>query len=165
MFNIFPEELFLELNKYLSNKDIINFLKTNSYIKKLFYKYGYLKSLTINSLNRDIYNFAILTAQHSRTLNYICINNFNNPQHWIFYWPKKVYIYYCNITDKIDPPSICDTEHLVIINHKIINKNNKKMIINWNKFPNLKYLKIKTNNLELNNLNNSIKKEIELYDF
>jgi len=39
------------------------------------------------------------------------------------------------------------------------------MIINWNKFPNLKYLKIKTNNLELNNLNNSIKKEIELYDF
>ena len=164
MLNIFPDELLLELNKYLWNKDIISFLKTNSYIKRLYYKYGYLKSLTINSLNKDIYNFAIQTATHSKTLNYICINNFNNPQHWIFYWPKKVYIYYCNITDKIDPPKYCDTEYLEIINHKIINKNNKKIIINWKKFPKLKHIKIKTNNLDLTNLNKDIYIDIELYD-
>jgi len=163
MINIFPDELLLYLNNYLCNKDTINFLKTNSYIKNLFYKYGYLKSLVINSLYTDVYNFAIQTAKHSRTLNYISINNVNNPQHWIFYWPKKVYIYYCNITDKIDPPCICNTEYLEIINHKFIN-NNKKLIINWNKFPKLKYLKIRINNLELKDLNKNIFTDIQLYE-
>jgi hypothetical protein len=166
MINILCDELLIEINKYLNNKDVINLLKTNSYLKKLFYNYGYYKYLVINSINRDIYNFAIQTAKHSKTLNCISINNYNNPQSWIFFWPKKVYLYYCNITDKIDPPVKCITERLEIINHNIIHKNNKKLFINWDKFPNLKIIYIKVNNLEMKNFEVIKNKNmyIELYD-
>lgn len=155
MIDILCDNLLLELNKYLWNNDIINLIKSTKYIKLLYYKYGYLKSLSVGNLNTDVYNFAIQTAIHSKTLLYICINNVNNPQNWIFYWPKRVYIYRCNITDKIDPPGDCETEYFEIVNHEI-NKNKKKIIFNFNKFSKLKYLKIRNCNLELKDINKNI---------
>ena len=60
MFISIPDEIFLEILKYLNNnRSVINFLKTCKYIKNLYYKNGYLKQINLDPLiNNDPYNFA-----------------------------------------------------------------------------------------------------------
>ena len=152
-----PDDILLELLKYFNcNIHVINLLKTCKYIKNLYYKHGYIKNISIEPLiNNDIYNFSIVSCKHHNTLNLVSIRGFNNPQHWIFIWPKNVFIIGCRITDKIKPSRMVKTEYLYLLDDRNHDKN-KKIFIDWTKFPNLK--EFHTSYLNFNNdINNNVK--------
>ena len=132
-FKYIPFEILYEILSFTkNNKTSYNLLFTCKELKNILYKYGYLKFLSYN-VNIDPYNFSILTCKHERSLNQISIYNLNNPQHWIFYWPEKVFMNNCRIIDVIDPPAQVKTKYLTIIN----NRSGKELKINLKKFPNL----------------------------
>jgi len=143
MFNSIPDEILLEIIKYLKdNRSVINFLKTCKYIKNLLYKNGYLKQINLDPLiNNDPYKFAISCCKHSTSLNCICVRGLNNPQHWIFIWPRIVYITSCFISDEIKPPKKVNTEIMYVVSIR----SNKKVHIDWKQFPKLKELHISYN--------------------
>lgn len=143
MFISIPDEILLEILKYLNNnKSVISFLKTCRYVKNLYYKNGYLKQINLEPLiNNDPYNFALTCCKHSNSLNCIYIRGIYNPQHWIFIWPKIVYITGCNITDIIKPPGKVNTEILYITDVR----SSKNVNIDWNQFPKLKEVHIPYN--------------------
>ncbi len=152
MFQHLFDDVLILLLEYMNDYDTQNLMKISDYIKKLYYKNGYLKVLSVghNLMNNDISKFAMDCAQHDKALQILDISRINNPQHWIFCtWPKKVNLSYCTITDKIDPPVETKTEELSIICHNIINSRKKKLQINWMKFPNLKSLFIEAYDIEL----------------
>ena len=154
MFISIPDEIFLEILKYLNNnRSVINFLKTFKYIKNLYYKYGYLKQINLDPLiNNDPYNFALLSCKHSCSLNCIYIRGFTNPQHWILSWPKIVCLNSCTITDKIKSTSNSKTEILYI--NDIRSK--KKIIIDWKSFPKLKEIYISSYNFNFDDMNKNL---------
>lgn len=169
MFQYLFDDVLILLLEYMNDYDTQNLMKISDYIKKLYYKNGYLKVLSVghNLMNNDISKFAMDCARHDKALKVLDIAHTNNPQHWIFCnWPKKVYFNYCTITDKIDPVNITNTEELSIICHNIINSRKKKLQINWGKFPNLKLLHIEAYDIELKGIENCqklIKKDFKLY--
>jgi hypothetical protein len=139
----------LEIMKYLNNKSSLNFVLTSKYFKNLFCGNGFAKQLILNSCDKaitlmDRYN------KHYRTLYLIYIHNIANPQHWIFgKWCKVMHFYNCLFSDKIDPCDNFDTEKLTIINYC---NDIKFAKINWKKFPNLKSLKLKVYDVDLDDL-------------
>jgi len=86
-----------------------------------------------------------------------------NPQHWIpIKWPKTISLNCCEFTDNIDP-EICDTESLKIVDDSRFNKSGA-IYINWEKFPNLKYLFLFVNDIDLTYINKCENLEIVLID-
>ena len=171
MLNILINENLIEIVSYLNNKDSYYFISTCKELKNFFYKYGYIKEITLKPLYKhNLYDFFIICAQNVRTLTSIYASNTNNPHAWIpSKWPKIVRFYYCNITDKIDPP-VSDTEEILIIQHEIINNisiDEKKISlkINWKKFPKLKKLTLKVFNTDIEQIKNNknIEKNIRLF--
>jgi hypothetical protein len=155
MFQHLFDDILLLLLEYMNDYDTQNLMRISDYVKKLYNKNGYLKCLSVghNLMNNDISKFAMLCAQHDKSLQILDIAHTNNPQHWIFCkWPKKIFLNYCTLTDKIDPPTETKTEELHITCHNIINNRKKKLQINWKKFPNLKSLYIEAYDVDLEGL-------------
>lgn len=135
--NDIPDCLLISILEYISdNKSSISLVSSCKYFKNLFYKNGYLKYLTTKPLGLNPYDFAMKTAEHSRTLKTISMYNTKDPQYWIFSWPKVAFFNHCHIT-KIDPTKPTQTEILYILNNP-----STKLEINWFKFPNLKKLEL-----------------------
>jgi len=172
MLNILIDENLIEIMSYLNNKDSYHFLRSCKYLKNFFYKNGFVKEIILNNLLKPtLYDFFIICSRNLKTINSIYVNNISNPHNWIPYkWPKIVRFYYCNITDKIDPP-VSDTEEILIIQHEFINYVSvdiKKITlkINWKKFPNLKKVTLKVFNVDIEDIkdNKNINKNIILYN-
>jgi hypothetical protein len=167
MFKITDYNL-INVASYLNNKDSYSFLLTSKYLKNLFSREGFLKSINFgyNIINTDIYDFSITCARHYNSLNSIYVSNTNNPQVWIQnIWPKIMHFNFCTITDLIDPSYISNTEELYIKQHEFINKN-ITLKINWVKFPYLKKLKIMAFDIDLTGIKTCNKlKHIDIYLF
>jgi hypothetical protein len=170
MLNILINENLIEVMYYLNNKDSCNFISTCKQLKNFFYKFGYIKDISLKPLLKpNLYDFFLICAQNINTLRSIYVSNINNPHLWIpSKWPKIVRFYYCNITDKIDPP-ISHTQEILIIQHEIINNvRSEKQLnlkINWKKFPKLKKLTLKVFNVNIDEIkeNKNIEKNIILF--
>lgn len=148
-FESIPDFVLFEIMKFIpDNKSSINFLKTCKYLKTLFYEHGYLKSLSYQPLlQNNMYRILTYSIKHKRTLNSISVAHFQNPQHWIFVWPKVMVFNCCTINEPIDPPSEVHTEVLYVLNDRSNTVN-----INWYKFPNLKRLEFTDWNINFNNI-------------
>lgn len=135
--NVPDDILYIIMSFIKDNKTSVNFISSCKYFKNLFYRYGYIKNLSI-SAHDDLFKFAILSSYHNKTLNCISIYNKFNPHMWFNNWPKIVFMNNCTIKEKIDPSKSTETEYLYILNSRIY----KDIKINKNKFPKLKYIEI-----------------------
>jgi len=143
-FNRIPDCILYIIMEYIpDNKGSLSMTLSCKYLKNLFYKYGYLKYITIGPLINNLYNLSINSCQHIRTLNMISVTYSCNPHYWIFEWPKTVFFNYCTFKDKINPPSLTKTETLYILNTK-----NTITKVNWEKFKNLKRLELSDWNID-----------------
>jgi len=144
--NLLDDYLLYKIMDYiLDNKTSINFIISCKYFKDIFYKYGYIKHIkTGNLTDINIYDFFSICVEHENTLDLIEITNTFNPINWITVWPRVVFFNYCNITVEINPFKPVKTKRLYLLN----NRNNKKIKIHWDMFPDLEYLE--TDNFNFN---------------
>jgi len=147
--NTLPDELLLYILDFIpDNQTALTLSKTCKYINNLFHKNGFLKSLSTTSLRYDISDFSNMNIKHKRTLNMFHIYGIKDPHLWLYKWPKTVYFVSCNFyKGVIDPYTKVDTENLSIIDY-----NKHKLIINWKKFPNLIYLNLECDDVEMNGI-------------
>lgn len=136
--NIVPDDILYIIMSFIrDNKTSINFISSCKYFKNLFYKYGYIKNLSFSRPN-DMFEIAILSSNHSKTLNCISAHNQLNPHNWFGTWPKCVLMNNCTISQKIEPAKLTETEYLYILN----SRKYKDIKIDKTKFPRLKQLTI-----------------------
>ena len=151
-----PENIIILIMSFIKdNKSVINFASTCTDHKRMLYNYGYLKHMTYSPLNSNIYDFSIQISKHHRTLQSISLSHVPNPQLWIPYWPKLVYLNWCYIKNILSPTTKVDTETLYILYDK-----NDYIFINWKMFPRLKKLVITGDNF--NRDDDSKPKDLEL---
>lgn len=133
------------LQTYLNNKDSNNL----SITCKNIYSIDYLYFLC--NKNQDIWYFSFVFSKHYTTLKSILVKDVSEPESWLISkWPEKVKFLNCK-HDKIDPYNITNTEELIIDQNY---NNNKKIKINWYKFPKLKKIKITTYDIDISGINN-----------
>ena len=146
--NIPDSVLFIIMGYIPDNKGSLSLAISCDYFKNLFYKHGFLKYISIEPLiNNNLYNLAILTSVHRRTLKTISIRNCFNPHMWIQEWPKVIFLNYCIITSTINPPNIANTELMYLLNI-----NSDLITINWLKFPKLKRIELTNGNININGI-------------
>jgi hypothetical protein len=136
-FSRLPDYILMIIMEYIrDNTTSITFVSLCRYTKTLFYKYGFIKHISIGP-HDSIFDICISAANHKNTLNLISICYRRDPQHFIFFWPKRVFFNWCTTKDKLNPTKETQTEELFLLNDR-----NSAVQINWNKFKNLKRLEL-----------------------
>ena len=133
MINTLCDDLLVLIMNNLDNKDSLNFVKTSKYMKNLFYKRGFLKTYDHDDYFSEI-------SKHTNSLLSIHLKNLVNPHRFLYFtWPKSIKFTksYVIVDNHIDPDKTKTEELYIALNYSDILE---ELIINWEKFKNLKYL-------------------------
>ena len=148
------DELLILIMNNLDNKDSLNFVKSCKYFKQLFYKNGFLKTFDYDS------DYFYEISKHRNSLLSIHLKNLVNPHRFLYFtWPKCIKFTKCYIIvdNYIDPDKTLTEELYIALNYYHTRETEReKLLINWKKFQNLKYLYL--NIYDINDFN-----EIEKY--
>ena len=140
MINTLCDDMLVLIMNNLDNKDSLNFVKTCKYMKNLFYKRGFLKTY-----DHDDYYFSEI-SKHTNSLLSIHLKNLVNPHCFLYFtWPKFIKFTKCYVIvdNHIDPDKTKTEELYIALNYyhlTEIDRKKEELIINWEKFQNLKYL-------------------------
>ena len=138
---IIPFDLLFTIGEFCGNKESLYIAISCSELYKIFNN-RFVKSMSYK-IGNDIYDFSLKMHKHSKSLKTIQINNLQNPQFWLPFYPIQILLY-CSINQDINPHYPVMTEYLSIINYSKF-----YIKINFEKFPMLKVFKY--NGLLLNN--------------
>ena len=157
----FSDDLILHILKFVSsNKNMISLIGTCKYFKKLGNEFGYLKYINVKGYKNFI-TFIKFYFASDNFLESVSIKDIDNPIRWMIErpWPKEMIFTNCLIgNDLVDIPE-SPTEKL-IIRDLYSAKNRSTIHIDWQKFPKLKILDIKVNDINFAGLEKC--KELEV---
>jgi hypothetical protein len=158
--NFLDKYMLYKIMEYISdNKTSVNFISTCKYLKDIFYNYGYIKHIKTGNLSdMGKYDFFLMCIKHEKTIDLIEVTNLYNPLCWIPFWPRVVFFNYCTIIKEIKPSKKTKTKVLYLLN----NRNNEKINIAWDMFPDLEYLKVDNFNFNMEDVNKCKKLNIKI---
>ena len=173
-FNNLPDEIIINIWEFISgNNDMISIINTNKRFQDFGKKFGYIKSIKINS-NTDFRSFIIFYQKRNDFLINITMENIKNS--WIpSVWKKEMVFENCQLHYKIIDPIQAPTEILVIRDYQRLENLRSKRIriitdnffsenfrdfryvtnrlkINWSKLKKLRILDIYASDIDLTGL-------------
>jgi len=137
-----------------TNKESVSLLQTCKEMSKIGKDFGYLKKIHVR-YDTDMMEYINRCFTHKLSLNYIKLDNVDDPYNWIpIKWPKTIVFARCNFSDKeIIAPKGTVTEKIVITSAIIYDSN--AINIKWSSLTQLKHLEVCNHNINLVGIENT----------
>ncbi len=158
-----PSEILNEICEFLAtNKELTNVRALCRQTKMDIDWYGYIRNITLG-FHSSAMNFIALNSFNLKALRYLSLERLAAPQSWVTcVWPETTLFRQCHSDAPLSPPPGSRTTSLHLVD--MSTKGNGKLIVEWDKLPDLKKIYIATDCIELEGLEKCINLEVVIIE-